>query len=294
MKRHGILLLKYALALALLYWVLSQAGLADIGATLSGISPLWLIAAFMLFNLGQWASSERMRYYYRQAGYTLEPGFTLKLTYVSMFFNLLVPGGIGGDAYRVAILKKLDNIPLGTGVRLQFSNRASGLVVIMLFILLLMIASSLAIEGWVMASGLPLALAMLFGGYGFILLPILKESVDTAIGAFFWSVLVQGLGLTAAAMVCIGLGGGDFLTDYLLLYLLAQLAGMAPVTIGGLGLRELTFYYGAMWMQGYGEVPLQPELGVALSLACFGLTLAMALIGLIWVGRIRKTAPESA
>ncbi len=250
------------------------------------LSAFEIALAALLFNLGQCTGSERMRYYYRHAGFTLSRGFALRLTYVSMFYNMLVPGGIGGDAYRVALLKKQQGVPIGLGVRLQLSGRVSGLVAICLLMAVLFLFSSVALEGMLLL-GVPLGLLMLLGGYALLLLPLLKESPRVAMGAFCWSLLAQALALAGVAALAAGLGAsGGHAVDYLLLYLVAALAGMLPITIGGLGIREFTFFYGAHWMERLGGSDLHPELGVALALACFGITLLSSLLGLLWVGRV--------
>jgi len=287
MKKRLLFLLKYTLALAMLAWVLHQADIEGIKDVYARLSPAHALLAFVFFNLGQCASSERMRYYYRHAGYRLARGFTLRLTYVSMFYNLLVPGGIGGDAYRVALLRKLQEVPIGKGVRLQLSNRLSGLVAICLLILLLLIFSTLDLPARLLVTGIPLCLMMLGIGYVYVLLPMLKEPREVARGALLWSLGAQMLALLGVGALCLGLGSdGTQLVDYMLLYLAAALAGMLPITIGGLGIREFTFFYGAQLIGKIGGAGLHPELGVALALACFGITLVSSLAGVLWMGKL--------
>lgn len=290
MRKKLLFVVKYAVALAMVGWVLHQANLSGIAEVFAGISPAFALLAFVFFNLGQCASSERMRYYYRRAGFALERNFTLRLTYVSMFYNILVPGGVGGDAYRVALLRKLQDVPIGKGVRLQLSGRVSGLVAICLLMLSLLLVSSLKLPEELLVIGS--AMCVLAGGfvYLFVLLPLLGEDKRTAAGALLWSLLAQILALVGVSALCAGLGAEEaHLPDYMLLYLAAALAGMLPITIGGLGVREFTFFYGAQWIGKLGGAGLHPELGVALALACFGITLASSLLGVLWMGSMRKT-----
>lgn len=293
MKKTALFLVKYLVALAMVSWVLHQADLEGIRGVLSHISPFYILLAVGFFNAGQAASSERMRYYYRREGFSLERGFTLRLTYVSMFYNLLVPGGIGGDAYRVVLLDKLHGVPLRTGVRLQLSNRLNGLLAISLLILALLVFSSLHFPALLLATGIPLCLLMLAGVYHYLFLPLLKESYATAGGALLWSLAAQLLALAGVAALCTGLGSEPGqIVDYLLLYLIAALAGMLPITIGGLGIREFTFFYGAHWLQKLGGASLHPELGVTLALACFGITLASSMLGVVWMPGMKKRRSE--
>lgn len=283
MKKKLVLVGKYLVALAMLAWILNQVETDAIVTIYARLSLPEMLLAFVFFNLGQCLSSERMRHYYRHAGFAMSRGFGLRLTYASMFYNIIIPGGIGGDAYRVALLKRIQAVPVKTGIRLQLSNRMSGLVAICLLILGLAVASSVALPPLPMAGGIALATAALLCGYGFVILPFLKETRAVALRALLWSLLAQGAALGAVVVLCFGLGAGaGQLADYLLLYLVAALAGMVPVTIGGLGIREFTFFYGSQIIAGLGGAVLAPELGVTLALAFFALTFLSSCAGLLF------------
>ncbi len=281
-KKYLLLIVKYAVALAMLAWILSQANLEDMRDLYRRLAAWEILAAFVFFNLGQCFSSERMRYYYRHAGFAMPRGFAVRLTYASMFYNIVIPGGIGGDAYRVALLKKIQAVPVKTGIRLQLSNRMSGLVAICLLIFVLTAFSSVDIPGEWMAGGIVLGTVSLVAVYTIVILPLLKEERNVAAGAVLWSLLAQMAALVAVAALSTGLGAGvGHLPDYMILYLAAALAGMLPITIGGLGIREFTFFYGAQFIDRIGGATLTPELGVALALSFFCLTLVSSFIGII-------------
>lgn len=280
-KRRGFLLLKYAVAAAMLWYVVSRLELEKLYAHATHPHIGWLAVAFLLFNLAQIVGAERMRYYYRQAGKQLPSRFCIALSYVSMIYNILIPGGVGGDGYRIYVLRKTGDFPVKQGIRLQLSNRASGLLALLTLLCALMLGL-----------GLPPAFVLALLGFtvlGYILSArfLLHEAMATAAHAFLYSLAIQLLSLFSAAALVAALGLTEHYASYLALFLAAQVAGMLPLTVGGLGIRELTFLYGAQELGVLTGIPLDAAFGVALSLAFFLLTLAVALLGSLfaWTGK---------
>ena len=56
---------------------------------------------------------------------------------------------------------------------------------------------------------------------------------------------VQLLQLGSAWMIIMALGGDEQLMSYLLVFLISSIVAVLPISIGGMGVRELTFLYGA-------------------------------------------------
>jgi uncharacterized membrane protein YbhN (UPF0104 family) len=71
-----------------------------------------------------------------------------------------------------------------------------------------------------------------------------------------------------------GLGIHQEYLPYLVIFLVSSVAAIIPITVGGLGLRELVFLYGA---QLFG---LNQEISVAISMLFFLITVLSSLIGL--------------
>lgn len=294
MKRARLLsLLKLALALAVLALVLSQAELGKITAYAKGVSPLWLMLAFLLYTVAQWFAAQRMRYYYLRAGKDLTQPYCLRLTMVAMFYNLVVPGGIGGDGYKVFLLKQRCDYPVGEGIRLQISMRASGMMVLMLTML-----AALAFADWgsYIAWRWPLLVLMLLvlcAGYFLSVRLLLNETPRTALGALPWSFGNNALSILAVMLVAQGLGAHWPLPELIATYCLGQVLSLLPLTIGGLGLRELTFYYVATIVNASTGAALDPEFGVTLSLLFFAVHAATSMLGIIWLPRIAAMTPNA-
>jgi uncharacterized membrane protein YbhN (UPF0104 family) len=61
--------------------------------------------------------------------------------------------------------------------------------------------------------------------------------------------------------------------DYTILFLISSLVAMIPFTIGGAGARELTFFYGAQWMQ------IEIEKAVAVAFLFYIVSTVISLTG---------------
>lgn len=288
MKKRAFSFAKYGIALCLLGWVLSRAELSRMAEHIAQMPPLSLLTALVAFTLSQWFSAARFRYYYEKAGMAMSQRYALALNYAGMFYNLLLPGGIGGDAYKVYLLKRTARFPVMPGIRIQFANRGNGLLAMVGFMLftLLLVEAPVSFEvrlPLLMAAGLAS-----FGLYRLIAARFLKESAQVTWEALRYSIGVQAMALAAVTALLLGMHAGGHIMEYQLLFLAAAILGLLPVTVGGLGIREATFYYGAGVLSHFSAVPIDPELGVTLSLCYFALTALSSLPGILcarWLTR---------
>lgn len=279
-KKHVIIkLIKIALLAAALWWVFKQINADEVDALMRQASPWMLLGAVLSYWLAQAISGLRMRYYFNHIAVVLSRKFSVAIYLVASFYNFLLPGGIGGDAYKVFVISRMKKMPLGEGARIAVSERASGLFALLVF--------ALVIIGWQgVYHLLPFADIMFLSAI--ILLPIgyflsvkyiLKETFNTAIGAMFYSFLIQALNIICVVFLLDGLGvltmGTEMVALYLLLFLVAAVASILPLTIGGVGLRELVFLYGAQWLG------TDAEIGVALALMFFLVTIVVSMHGAV-------------
>jgi hypothetical protein len=66
----------------------------------------------------------------------------------------------------------------------------------------------------------------------------------------------------------------------LVVFLISSVAAVLPLTIGGMGSREITFYYGSQWLG------LDQTISLGVSLLFFGITALVSLTGIYF--HIRK------
>ena len=283
--------LKYSVALMLLWLVLQQVGLQTLTTAIVKSEPLYLLQALLCYSLSQYYSISRMNAYYRWHGRPLEWGYSWRLHYVALFYNLILPSGIGGDGYKVYALKQRYDYPLGEGVRIQVLSRASGMLILCWSLYVLIpcwyggsAAFSIEVVSLIMAIFIVTTI-----GYFRLFVPLIHGSRRNEWRALSYSFGVQATSLMTMSLLWLSLGAEGDLIAYLILFQCAAIAGLVPISIGGLGLREFTFFYGASLM-----IMLQPgtqvaaETGVAISLLMFAIVAISALIGSLWLPSISK------
>jgi uncharacterized membrane protein YbhN (UPF0104 family) len=94
--------------------------------------------------------------------------------------------------------------------------------------------------------------------------------------AFALSAGVQMAQLIAAAFILLSLGQEQEFGVYLLVFLVSSIVAVIPLTIGGIGSRELTFLYGAQWLA------LDYKTAIAMSLLFFFITAAVSITGIVY------------
>ena len=99
-------LFKITISAIALYVVFLKIEISQIQKLVNNLKPSFVLIALILFNFSQIVSAFRYRDYLKILDIRLNPLRNTKLYYVGMFYNLFLPGGIGGDGYKIWILKK--------------------------------------------------------------------------------------------------------------------------------------------------------------------------------------------
>ena len=99
--------------------------------------------------------------------------------------------------------------------------------------------------------------------------------------AVFWSTIVyslfvQGLQVISILFILNGLNISTDIHPYVLVFLCSSIVSVIPLTIGGIGSRELTFVYGAQWFN------LSEEKSLGTSMLFFLLNALVSLIGIYY------------
>ncbi|MFV1987036.1 MAG: YbhN family protein [Gemmatimonadota bacterium] len=101
LRRYGVPLLRLALGVALLAYLVS-AGAID-WSSLGGLLDAWKLSAlaFVLLFLVLTLVSQRLRILLAAQGFTLPLGAAIRLTLIGGFFSAFLPGSSGGDLARI-------------------------------------------------------------------------------------------------------------------------------------------------------------------------------------------------
>jgi uncharacterized membrane protein YbhN (UPF0104 family) len=273
-RRRSVLsfLLKVGLSVLALYIVFRKVDLQELGGILSAGSWGWFPPALFLVALSKVLAAFRLNDFFRAAGLGLSERANLRLYWLGMYYNLFLPGGIGGDGYKVWLLHKRGEAGLKDLVLATLSDRAMGL--------LALTAIGLAFLPW-MAPVLPLqhswpwwGIPALVAGAWIVLRLVARPFLAVFWKTLGWSALVQGIQVVAVLALLQMTAAPTPWTGYLFLFLVSSLFTALPISYGGAGARELAFLLGASQL-GLPEAP-----AVAVSLLFYLCSLLVSLSGL--------------
>ena len=246
----------------------------EIGNTLSSSNPYYLVLALLFFLSSKILAAFRLNLYFHQLEVFLAQKSNLKLYFLGMFYNLFLPGGIGGDAYKGYAIKKKFDVATKKVVSVLVLDRLSGLLLLFVYacslILIVQQETTIALKPFFML-GIPLSILVFwilnkrFFGY---VLPVFWKSVT-------YSALVQLAQLISVWFIMKSLGIELHQIAYLVIFLVSSIVSVIPLTIGGIGSREATFFYGASLLG------LNENISVGISVIFFLITALVSLSG-VW------------
>lgn len=275
MRKKGLTALKALFSVLLLYLVFTRIPFSEVWVVLKKANPGYLALALIAFAVSKWIAARRLNLYFEKIEVPLTEGSNLKLYLLGMFYNLFLPGGIGGDAYKGYLLHRTFG---ASGKRLAsvlLLDRISGLVVLFLYSAVIVLGMALPELGayqpglWFL---LPLGILLYWAVHRRVF-PLLQPVFWSALG---YSALVQLAQLVSVYLILMALGVSDSVLEYLLVFLISSIVAVLPITIGGIGSRELVFFYGAQWLG------LNEGTSIGISMTFFLITALVSLSGLIY------------
>jgi uncharacterized membrane protein YbhN (UPF0104 family) len=266
-------LLLTALALYLVFRKIDTNQLLEITKT---IQWLWLIPAVILFMLSKVATAIRLNQYFKNIGLQLSEKLNFRLYLIGMFYNLFLPGGIGGDGYKIYLLNKHFKTPVKKLLQAALLDRLGGLVAIVFllfgfFLLVEIEVDFLETSGWngLMVAGLILTLP----SFWLLQKLVFRDFLPSFWSANAWSMAGQIAQLICAWFILWSLGITENILSYQLVFLLSSIVAVLPLTIGGVGARELVFIY------AHTYVGISETAAVAFSLIFFLISAVVSLLG---------------
>lgn len=267
--------LKICIAAAALWFVFSRIPLTEVTQHLRALYILPALLAILLFVLSKLIAAFRLNILFRRSDILVSETYNLKLYLLGMFYNLFLPGGIGGDGYKIYLLHKKSGIKTKWVFWSVLTDRLLGVMALFLLAVVLFYFTPLQLGMWQKWVWMLLPLSLLMAGW--MMRHFLPRFFPVFLKATGLSFLVQGAQLLCTYALLLALGQGNDIASYLFLFLISSIVAMLPLTIGGIGSRELTFLLGAELMG------LDPGVSVALSLLFYLITLLVSLGGLFFV-----------
>ncbi|NLX73796.1 MAG: flippase-like domain-containing protein [Bacteroidales bacterium] len=274
-------ILKVVISGLAIYYVLSRIDLREIADKIKNANILLLLAALATYTASQLAAAFRLKVLFKRVPIDISHKENLKLYWLGLFYNLFLPGGVGGDGYKVYLIGKHLKRDIKSTIGAILSDRVSGLSVIVIFLLILipLLDYNIPYKNWAW-SAIPLVAAAF---YLFLRL-FNRRLLPAYFQVISWALVVQGLQMLAAVLILSSLDAEakGFYDAYIFLFFLSSIAGSLPITLGGIGARELVFVWGAQYLS------INAGSALALSLLFYTASALCALPGIVFTFRPSK------
>ena len=253
------LIVKILISLALLFVIVRSIDVASVVEVVRGMKPEYLLLALAMQLLSAALASWRWYQIMRRLKFSLGPLFYLKSYLKGTFFNQALPGGIGGDAYRV-----IETASAGQGKKEAFYgvflDRVLGLVGLMLLNLLANMAYPDLLPRPIFHILNAIALCGIAAVFAFAMLGKVERlahfkltrhlhELSGAMRAVYRdghaiflhsvvSVLIHFVSMVAIYFIGIGVGLNYSLLTFLVLVPPVMMLTIAPISLAGWGVRE--------------------------------------------------------
>lgn len=276
-KKRIKLLLKILLTGAALYLVFNKIDTKTTWRVIQSAHMGWLLLAWLFFIVSKVFSAIRLNIYFKDIGLQISETMNLKLYAIGMFYNLFLPGGIGGDGYKVYLLNKLHQKPVKQLINCVLLDRGNGLAVLLWLMFALMLFVNIRLDsplsfywmGW-------LGLLLLPFGFYLVMLLFFRSFMGSIPSSTGYSFLNQVLQLFSAFFILMSLDVGQQFIPFLFVFLVSSTVSVLPLTIGGVGARELVF------VLAHDYVGINQNVAVAFSLLFFLVTVMTSLSGIFF------------
>lgn len=263
-------------ALVLVFQKIDTAQLLQLSKNLSW--P-WLLPAIVLFVGSKVATAIRLNHYFGNIHISLSFWENWRLYLMGMFYNLFLPGGIGGDGYKVYLLNKEFKTPLKELLKASLLDRLGGLVAIVALLLALLGLIEVPWQGFATWTSKTLLLVAALGvipAFWLLQKLLFSNFLPSFWQGIIWSLVGQLAQMVSVFCLLLALGVQDNFLAYQAVFLLSSIVAVLPLTIGGVGARELVVVY------AHSYAGIQETEAVAFSLLFFLISAAVSLSG-AWI-----------
>lgn len=277
-RKTLVTVFKIGISLVLLYFVFRKVPFSEVWELVKKGNPVFLFLALVAFVASQWISSCRLQKYFEAQHFYLKTKSNWKLYLVGMFYNFFIPGGIGGDAYKVYLLNKRFGWSAKKLTASVFCDRVSGLLAIVILIQLLAIP---VLNGWYRLLVIPSVLVTVF------ISKLIYKRFFSSFHSVFFETLLYSFGVQLLQLVCIyfilhSFTNVENVWIYFMVFLLS--AVLSIVSFSGIGVREWLFLKAAQYFD------FSSGISVSTALLFSFITALVSLLG-VWY-QIKGISPE--
>lgn len=287
LKTVLLIALKIGFIILSLGLVFNKIDVSKFGEYISSLNLLYVFFALIASIISLVISALRSRFYFHENGLQMRKSFAVIIYYIGYFFNIVLPGGIGGDGLKVFYLAKLENFSKLKSLRIILYERVNGFyaLVFLSFIFFYFTDFIDVIEKAIIINSILFILVtpVYLWGVKFVL----RDNIKVAINASIYSFLVQVLQVISAFFLLLSFDSiaTDLVTasNFIYLFIVASILTIVPVTIGGIGMRELVFLYG-MQLINYPNI----EVAIAYAFMNFIIYVLTSVPGAFLIFKVSK------
>lgn len=272
-------LLKIGFTGLLLWLVIRKMDYLEVKKIFKTANPLYLLLGLFTYFASMLFAASRLLSFFRSIHLHLGRRFNLRLYMLGLFYNLFLPGGIGGDGYKIWLLNKTYKKPAKEVFWAIFFDRLSGLWAIGLII----VALVAFIPQINISPVIPLSLFVVGSGFYYAVTHyFFRDYMHHFWAAHAKAIAVQSLQVATILCILMALNFNGKYSPYLFTFLVSSLSAIFPFTVGGLGAREYVFTH----FSGYFH--MNANLAVVVSLLFYLISAIISLSGLYYVFRPDK------
>ncbi len=266
------LVIKLLILAAIIFLIVGKIDEKLLLSVISKAKPQWVVLAIILFAISKLVSAFRFNEFLKTENIRLPAWDNVRLYWLCMYYNLLLPGGISGDAYKIRVLMERFGNSFKRLLTLTLMDRISGLIALIQIGFCLF--AVLKFSGYWYVALILLVISFVASWYLFRRIIGRKVQVWILTTLFSWA--VQGAQCLSVLALCFAFGLFLHAPDYILLFLVSSVVAMIPITIGGAGAREITFLFGAQYLQ------IQEEKAVAFAFLIYLISTGISLCGIVF------------
>ena len=273
LRKKLITVAKIAISAILIYFIFTKVDFKEVLDIVRKTNPFYLVLAILFFVTSKVLASVRLNLYFHELGVKLTQQSNLKLYLLGMFYNLFLPGGIGGDAYKGYLIKKKFEVDTKKMVSVLVLDRLSGLLLLFIYACVLAVLLN---NTWLNKFEIPIGA---LGILSVLVFWYLNKRFFNFVLPVFWRSLSLSAMVQLAQLICVVFILQALSIDldriaYLLIFLVSSIVSVLPLTIGGIGSREVTFFYGATLLA------LDGNTSISISMVFFLITALVSLFGI--------------
>ncbi|MFZ4260986.1 lysylphosphatidylglycerol synthase transmembrane domain-containing protein [Sphingobacterium sp. HJSM2_6] len=275
--------IKVIITLAALYWVSTKISFSELKQALQNCNPLFLVLALILYLCSILVASSRLNSFFKAIGLEISERYNFRLYQLGLLYNFFLPGGIGGDGYKIFFLKKNFQVSRRKLLGAIFFDRLSGLWALTIISgALIIFMPRLAIPNSVTISVLAIGTI----SYLYLLRLFFKQFFGNFIITHFKALCVQGLQTSSAICILYAMNFDGKFSPYIFIFMVSSLVAIVPSIGGAIGLRETVIFSLATYLK------LDEHLAVTISLIFYLISLVVASSGIYYIFRPKRLGTE--